>query len=68
MGRMKDIFMDLLEEDPNYGQDCEDDAYWSEQAKWQELYEKEMVKEAQLPVNKVPPCSGHDLEQEKLPF
>ncbi len=68
MGRMKDIFMDLLEEDPNFAQDCEDDAYWSEQAKWQELYEKEMAKEASLPVNKVPPCSGHAFEQEKLPF
>lgn len=75
MGRMKELFMQMCEDDPNYGQDHEDDAYWAEQAKWQELYEKEideeMSREAQLPVNKIPPCSGHALEQEKeenLPF
>jgi hypothetical protein len=72
---MKELFMQMREDDPNEGFEYEDDAYWAEQAKWQELYEKEadeeMSREAKLPVNKVPPCSGHALEQEKeenLPF
>lgn len=69
MGRMKELFMQMMEEDPDAFRD-EDDAYWAEQARWQELYEqdmaREMNKEAELPVNKrISPCAGHDLEQQK---
>jgi hypothetical protein len=67
MGRMKELYMQQLEEDPDAFR--EDEAYWAEQARWQELYEQEMIKEmskeAELPVNKkISPCAAHDLEQE----
>jgi hypothetical protein len=67
MGRMKELYMRMQEQNP---EEFADDAYWAEQSYLQELYEKtvaeEMQKEAELPVNKkITPCAGNDFEQEK---
>jgi hypothetical protein len=56
MGRMKELFMRQQEEQEKFQCRCAedyqlDDAYWAEQAKWQELYEQyekeQLEKEAQ---------------------
>jgi hypothetical protein len=43
MGKMKQIFMEQREKEEmskSTADDINDDEYWAEQAKWQELYEK----------------------------
>jgi hypothetical protein len=68
MGRMKELFMQMREQEEEQDPyDGLDDEYWQDRAKWQELYEKEMREEmnrdAELPDNKkIPPCSAHDFE------
>lgn len=61
MGKMKELFMQEQERQEMMQCKCAedyhlDDAYWAEQAKWQELYEKfekeELEKEAEKLFNK----------------
>jgi hypothetical protein len=58
MGRMKELFMQMQEQNP---EEYFDDAYYAEQARLQALYEQsmaeEMQKDAELPVNQsLAPC------------